>query len=217
MRGRLYQPIASKKVRGQIGSKWESEPDKNISLSVILYPTFLEIRRQFLLSQVISLGVFDFVAKYINQTIKVKWPNDIYVDNKKIAGTLIQNSLSSNRFQNAVVGIGININQQRFVSDAPNPTSFYIETGKNFVLDEMVKDLCWCLEKRYLQLRARQDRLIQQDYLNNLYRFMEDSLFKRWDGTIFSGRIVGITEQGRLEISHDRGEESFEVKEVSFV
>lgn len=215
--GTIISTYCQEKGRGQIGSKWESEPDKNISLSVILYPTFLEIRDQFQLSQVISLGVFDFVTKYIKDSIKVKWPNDIYVKNKKIAGILIQNTVASGQFQSVVAGIGININQNQFLSDAPNPTSFKLETGKNFILDDLVQDLCLSLERRYLQLRAHQSRLIQQDYLNNLYRFMEDGLFKRLDGTIFSGRIVGITTQGKLRIAHDQGEEVFGIKEISFI
>ncbi len=215
--GTVISTHCQDKGRGQIGSQWESEPDKNISLSVILYPNFVEIQQQFLLSQTISLGVFDFIRKHLGQNIKVKWPNDIYVKDKKVAGTLIQNTLTANKFQSSVVGIGININQQTFLSDAPNPTSFKMETGKDFDLDEMTKDLCWAVEKRYLQLRAQQKQIIQQDYLNNLYRFMEDGLFQRPDGTIFNGKIIGVTEQGKLRLVHNKGEELFEIKEVKFL
>jgi len=215
--GTVISTYCQENGRGQIGSKWESEPDKNISLSVILYPRFLQIQQQFLLSQIVSLGVFDFITKYIKQNIKVKWPNDIYVGNKKIAGILIQNTISLNQLQAAVVGIGINVNQEQFLSDAPNPTSLKLETGINFNLDELIKELCSCLEKRYLQLRSQQYHLIQQDYLNNLYRFMEEGLFERPDGTIFNGKIVGITPIGKLRIVHQLGEEAFEIKGVRFV
>jgi len=215
--GTVISTYCQDKGRGQIGSKWESTPDKNISLSVILYPTFVEIQQQFLLSQTISLGIFDFISKHLDRNIKVKWPNDIYVKDKKIAGTLIQNTLTANKFQSSVVGIGININQLAFLSDAPNPTSFKIETGKTYDLDEMVKDLCWSIEKRYLQLRSHQNQIIQQDYLNNLYRFMEDGLFQRPEGTIFNGKIVGVTEQGKLRLVHNKGEENFEIKGVKFL
>lgn len=215
--GTVISTYCQDKGRGQIGSKWESEADKNISLSIILYPTFIEIQRQFILSQTISLGVFDFVSQHLDRNVKVKWPNDIYVKDKKVAGTLIQNTLTANKFQSAVVGIGININQEAFSSDVPNPTSFKMEKGKAFDLDQMTQDLCWAVEKRYLQLRSRQEQIIQQDYLNNMYRFMEDGLFQRPDGTIFNGKIVGVTEQGKLRLVHKKGEENFEVKGLKFL
>ena len=203
--------------RGQIGSKWESEAYKNISLSIILYPTFLSAQHQFRLNQVIALGVFDCITKYINKKVKVKWPNDIYVEDDKIAGILIQNTLSALKIQSSIIGIGININQKTFISDAPNPTSFSLETGKDFKLNEIRTVLCECIEKRYLQLRAGQEPIIHQEYLNNLYRFMESALFQRNDKNIFNGKITGINKTGKLLIQHNQGEEAFEVKEVKFI
>ena len=203
--------------RGQIGSKWESEAFKNITLSIIVYPTFLAAQHQFWLNQVVSLGVFDCITKYINKSVKVKWPNDIYVQDNKIAGILIQNTLSGRTIQSSIMGVGININQKTFISDAPNPTSFLLETGKEYPLDAVRADLCGCVERRYLQLRTQQHTIIRQDYLNNLYRFMEPSLFQRADGTVFNGKIIGITQNGKLRIEHNTGEEAFGLKEVGFV
>ena len=93
--------------RGQIGRKWESEPGKNIAFSVILYPGFLAIRQQFLLNQMVSLAVLDLVAKYTEKAVKVKWPNDIYIEDGKVCGILIQNTLAGRRIQSSSGGYWI--------------------------------------------------------------------------------------------------------------
>ena len=204
--------------RGQIGSKWESEPGKNITLSLILYPSFLPIKQQFLLNQVISLSVFDFISKHVKSEVKIKWPNDIMVDNRKVAGTLIQNILSSNVFQTSVIGIGVNVNQTIFKSDAPNPTSIKLETNSDLLIDEQIKLLCNDIEKRYLQLRANNQSIIKRDYLNNLYRFQEDAIYQQAEnGEVFSGKIVGVDESGKLIIDHQKGQSMFSMKEIKFL
>ena len=204
--------------RGQIGSSWESEAGKNLTFSLILYPTFLTIKQQFLLNQVISLSLYDFISKKISNEVKIKWPNDIYVRNKKVAGTLIQNILSANKFQTSIIGIGVNINQTNFLSDAPNPTSLKIEAGKEFDLRDTIEALCGDIEKRYLQLRSDKSTIIQKDYLANLYRYQEAAIYQRLDnGEVFSGKIVGIEESGKLMIDHAKGQSSFSIKEVKFL
>lgn len=204
--------------RGQVGSNWESEAGKNITISIILYPSFLPVRRQFLLNQAISLGIFDFISKFISTHVKIKWPNDIWVRDKKIAGTLIQNMLSSNVFQSSVIGVGININQVLFTSDAPNPTSLKLETKKEFEINNLIDLLCGAIEKRYLQLRAGNISVLQQEYLNNLHQFQEDAIYQRMDtDEIFSGKIVGIDESGKLIIDHKKGQSAFSMKEIRFL
>lgn len=215
--GTVISTYHQEKGRGQIGSLWESEPDKNISLSIILYPHFVPLVQQFSFNQAIALGVYDFIASNINKEVKVKWPNDVYVGLKKIAGILIQNSLAQGHIQSSIVGLGININQRDFLSDAPNPTSFLLETGQEQVLDHLVGQLCHYIERRYLQLRSRQVDLIRQDYLNNLFRFMEDTLYRDRSGRMFSGRIVGVSPQGQLRIDGKEGEKAFGMKEVQFI
>ncbi len=202
--------------RGQIGNKWESEARKNLTFSIILYPTFLQIRDQFLLNQAISLAVLDFTINFTNNFVKVKWSNDIYVFNNKIAGILIQNTLSGSKISTSIVGIGLNINQTEFQS-APNPTSLKLETAQDFDLNEMLNRLLWYIECRYLQLKAGRHDFLRQDYLQHLYRYAEDALYQRPDGTIFSGKITGISPIGQLLISHQKGEEAFGFKEVKFV
>ena len=206
------------KGRGQIGSEWESEAGKNITLSVILYPTFLPIKQQFLLNQAISLSIFDFIYRFINTDVKIKWPNDIMVREKKIAGILIQNTLSANIFQTSIIGLGINTNQSVFKSDAPNPTSIKLETNKENDLKNLIALLCDDIEKRYLQLRSHNESIIQKDYLSNLFRFQEDAIYQRMDNEmVFSGKIVGVSESGKLIIDHKKGQSAFSMKEVKFL
>lgn len=204
--------------RGQIGSKWESEPEKNISLSVIFYPDFLAIKDQFLLSQFISLAACDFVKKHLPKShVCVKWPNDIYVGSRKIAGILLQNSLVNNLIRSTVAGIGININQTVFVTNPPNPTSFHLEAGLDFDLREMVPSLCELLELRYLQLKSGKMVPLQQDYLSNLYQFEVSANYRRDSGEIFEGTITGIDEIGRLKMEVGGKTEVFDLKEVRFL
>lgn len=202
--------------RGQIGSKWESEPGKNISLSVILYPIFLPANKQFLLNQAVSLAVWDFAAHYFPTAAKIKWPNDLYIGDQKVAGVLIQNAILGQILQSSVVGIGINVNQTHFVTKPPNPVSFKMLTGEDFDLPSLIAQLCEALERRYLELKNGQIVPIQTAYLENLYRFDRISTFHRADGQVFEGKICGVTASGRLLIRVGDREESFDLKEVGF-
>lgn len=203
--------------RGQIGSSWESEPNQNIALSVILYPTFLPVREQFVLNLAVSLAVRDFIAKYIEKPVKVKWPNDIYVENRKIVGILIQNTIGQNALQTSIVGIGINVNQTNFHS-APNATSFALETGKSYDLYKLIERLCLSLEQRYVKLKNSTDyQSIREAYLGHLYRFDELAHFRRADGSTFQGKIVDIADSGKLVVASDREREEFAIKEIRFV
>lgn len=201
--------------RGQIGSKWESAPDKNVSMSVILHPNFLAAQEQFNLNAVVSLAIFDVVSLHAKK-VRVKWPNDIYIGKKKVAGILIQNTLTGKNIQSSIVGIGLNVNQTEFTSDAPNPTSLKLETGKEIVLSQIVQEIAQALEKRYLQLKSGKSKLIRMEYIAHLYRFGKPFTFQRTDETYFTGIITGISSLGKLVIDTETGEEEFGLKEVRF-
>lgn len=203
--------------KGQATNKWESAPHKNLTFTTILYPKFLLARKQFLLNQVVSLSVFDTLQKYIKQGLSIKWPNDIYVFDKKITGILIQNSLQGSTLQSTIIGIGLNVNQQKFVSDAPNPTSVALEVGKLLDLEVVLAEFCQQLEANYLQLKANQTELIQQRYLNSLFRFKKPAFYQRPDGTIFKGQIKGVTDIGKLIIETAQGAENFAFKEIKYI
>ncbi len=203
--------------RGQIGSLWESEPDKNLNLSILFYPTFLPVPQQFQLNQAICLGVRDFVAKYVQKTVKIKWSNDIYVNDNKICGILIQNTLKGVQIQSSIVGIGINVNQTEFLSQPPNPTSFKLETHRDFDLTAMKRTLCECIEPRYFQLKNGRHDELYLDYLSHLYRYQELALFQRPNGEAFMGMIMGVSDIGKLQIETSGKMEEFGIKEVKFV
>lgn len=115
--------------KGQRGNTWEAEEGKNLLFSFVLYPSFLEARRQFILSQIVSLAIKEELSRWSDE-ITIKWPNDIYWKDKKICGILIENDLSGHHIRRSIAGIGININQEVFNSDAPNPVSLKQITGK---------------------------------------------------------------------------------------
>jgi len=214
--GTVITAWSQEQGRGQIGRTWQSEPGKNLTFSLILYPTFLSAKRQFLLNQAIAMGVSDGINTFLSD-VKVKWPNDIYVGNKKVCGILIQNILSGINIQSSVIGIGLNVNQIDFAKDLPNPSSLALIAQKEFDLLKVLETICEKIETRYLQLRGGNYNLIQKDYLKYLYRLQEESLFQYPEGEIFSGSIVGVSETGKLKIHHKKGEELFDIREVKFI
>jgi BirA family transcriptional regulator, biotin operon repressor / biotin---[acetyl-CoA-carboxylase] ligase len=200
--------------RGQRGNTWESQPGMNLTCSVILKPTFLAIKDQFLLSMVTSLSIRDYLAAYCSDPVFIKWPNDILVKQFKICGILIENQLTGEQFSYAVIGIGLNVNQQLF--NISNATSLSLVLGKTVDLQDVLEGLLSHLESRYLQLRQGRTQQLREDYLNHLYRFNEDHTFQSGDEQ-FIGKILGINEQGRLRVlTHDQ-EKDFGFKEISFV
>ena len=203
--------------RGQIGSGWESTPGKNIAVSIILYPTFLPPNRQFILNQTISLAVSDLLGKYFTGAVKVKWPNDIYIHDKKAVGILIQNAISGTHMRSSIIGIGINVNQEKFSPEISNPTSFKLETGIENNISLLIAELCHFLENRYLKLKSGKLVPLQEDYLQRLYRYNEESHFQRQDGSVFKGTIIGISEIGELKIERRGTIESFGLKEIKFL
>jgi len=189
--------------KGQAGNRWESEKDKNLLLSVILYPTTIRADRQFLISKVISLGVSDFLKTYVYD-VTIKWPNDIYVKNEKIAGILIENSIIRNEIDHSIAGIGININQQHFPRHLPNPTSLKILTGKDYDLEQCLNELAAKLDARYKLLLYNRIGRIEEDYKNSLYRFGQFTEFSDNRG-VFEGKIISVTDTGRIQIEDRRG------------
>lgn len=201
--------------RGQINNSWESEAKRNILMSIILSPEFLPIQYQFLLSKVVVIGISEVLSLYADY-VKVKWPNDIYVGDKKIAGILIENSIMGSRINSSVVGIGLNVNQKEFVSDAPNPVSLIQLLGKQVDCDCLLVMLLNAIDKWYNFLRNGELEKINVNYLKHLYRFGNVELYEDVLGE-FYGTIVGVNEIGQLQIEKATGELiSYHFKEVKF-
>lgn len=205
--------------RGQQGNIWESEIGKNLTVSIILYPYFLVPEKQFILNKFISLSVLDFVKLHIpvNISLKIKWPNDIYVDDKKIAGILIENSIAGNSFEHVIIGIGININQEKFSNNAPNPVSLKLLTGKEYDIENCLKELCVSLNKRYDQMQENFLDKLDSDYLKNNYRYNVFSKFMKNDSLIYA-KISGISQSGKLQLQDkDRKLSEYAFKEIEYI
>jgi BirA family transcriptional regulator, biotin operon repressor / biotin---[acetyl-CoA-carboxylase] ligase len=202
--------------RGQAGNKWESEENKNLLFSIILYPIMIDPSDQFLLSMVISLGICDFLEQYAS-SISIKWPNDIYANDDKIAGILIENSIMGGVIEHTIAGIGININQVRFLSDAPNPVSLASLTGAQYDLTECLGKLVSELDKRYKYLISGDSDLLRRDYISRLYRQMQWSKFRDKKG-LFAGRISDVSDAGKLKVELKDGTiNEYSFKEIDFL
>jgi len=202
--------------KGQRGNSWESEAGKNITCSILLYPSFLPVQRFFLLSEAVSLGVKEMLDVYTSG-ITVKWPNDIYYQEKKIAGILIENELTGNVYTSSVVGTGLNVNQERFLSHAPNPVSLKQITGEDFdtktLLEKLVENILYCYE----QLKSGDIETIIQKYHDALYRRAGFHRFEDEAGK-FNARIDRVSDDGLLHLITDMNEErSYAFKNVRFV
>jgi BirA family biotin operon repressor/biotin-[acetyl-CoA-carboxylase] ligase len=204
------------KGKGQQGNSWESEPGKNLLASFILQPKFLKATHQFYLSKAVSLALTDLLTEE-NIEVSIKWPNDIYADNRKIAGILIENSIIGSNLNSVVVGIGLNLNQSVFISGAPNPVSLTQLTGKNYSVEIVAEKLWEKLEIRYNELQSNNLNAIDNAYLNRLFRY-QDWAFYAKQGEFFEARITEIGQFGQLILEQKDGTKTEHLfKEVEFV
>lgn len=195
---------------------WESETGKNLTFSIILYPDFLEASQQFMISKVVALGIQKYLSLKTRH-VTIKWPNDIYFNDKKIAGILIENSIMGDRIKHSIIGIGININQTEFISNAPNPVSLKQITGDNYILQDELVELKYHIAKFYSKLRNKQVKEIDREYLLNLYKYKVWHDFKSRD-TLFRAKITGVNEFGHLQVlTPDDEIREFDLKEIEFI
>ena len=187
--------------KGQMGNRWESEDGKNLLFTIVLYPEMILPGKQFLISMAISLGICGFLEGEV-QNCSIKWPNDIYVNGKKIAGILIENSISGNIIRSSIAGIGLNVNQVSFPAFSPEPVSMSMITGRIYDTASCLSLLAARLDKRYKQLIAGQEYIIRDEYISRLYRYLEWSQFRDHTG-VFTGRIFSVTGQGLVRIEKE--------------
>lgn len=204
--------------RGQQGNSWESEANKNLTFSLLLQPNFIKIQDQFVISQWVSVGIIKTLSKYIKQGLSIKWPNDIYVNDKKLAGILIENSIMGAHLEQSIVGVGININQEHFKSDAPNPISMIQITHQAINIEQLTKELFIILEEDYKQLQSHKPQSINTFYLKNLYRHDGGYYTYKDENGLFEAQIQGIDQYGRLKLLHQNGiSKTYEFKEVEYI
>ncbi len=207
--------------RGQVGNTWHSEEGKNLLCSFLFYADFIEIKDQFYLSKIVSLSILKvllFLLPDHKCDFAIKWPNDIYCGDKKLAGILIENSLMGSKIQNTIVGLGLNIDQEVFPAELPNPISLKnIDVSKAYSKREIIKMIRMNVLSYFDQYKSPLWReRINAEYLNLLYRFNINANFSDENG-LFEAKIVNVQEDGRLILSLKNGDKkSYYFKEVEY-
>lgn len=201
--------------RGQRGNSWEASPGKNLTFSYLLRPQGIIPQEQFILSQIASLAVVDVLSRYIDN-VTIKWPNDIYYNDKKIAGILIEHNLSGMEISRTIVGIGLNINQDTFVSNAPNPVSLSQITGEVYDIEKILSEILDATSLRYAQHSSNKATL-QHNYAEVLYRRNGYHPYRDSNGT-FLAAIKEVKPDGHLILCDTEGNERrYAFKEVAFI
>jgi BirA family biotin operon repressor/biotin-[acetyl-CoA-carboxylase] ligase len=214
--GTLITAAFQEKGRGQTGNTWESEAGKNLLMSIILYPAMVRAEDQFIISQMVSLAVYDLVSRE-TPGAKIKWPNDIYVKDDKIAGILIENSVMGNSITSTVAGIGLNVNQEKFTGNAPNPVSLTNITGKSYDIEDVMNGLIPLLEERYSMIIRDEREQLYNDYHRALYRRAEWHRYKDFNGE-FTGIIEKVGSGGILAIRRENGVlKEYAFKEIEYL
>lgn len=203
--------------KGQQGARWYSNPGENLTFSLVLYPGFLRALHAFDLNRLASVALERTLSRFLpDADIRIKWPNDILVSGKKIAGILIRNQLQGQKIATSVIGIGLNINQ----TDFPEPfgsrtTSVKKLTGKTVEVEDVLQTLLKQIELIYLKLRKSDMAVLDRIYLQNLYGYQEPGRF-RVDGREKEGIIIGVNRTGQLALELDGKLRYFNMKEVEF-
>ncbi len=205
-----------KSGRGQRGNLWESAPGKNLLASIIVFPQFLPAAQQFYLSKIISITIYEWLAEKVDG-VSIKWPNDIYVGNKKIAGILIDTAVLGSRIHSAVVGFGINLNQEQFSPAHPNAVSLKMLTKKDYDTQDVVLQLHSLFMNWLGRLESGFLEKIDTAYYQDLFRKDEWAFYRKED-VFFEAKISGTGEFGQLILEDRSGKRSeYMFKEVEFV
>ena len=202
---------------GQRGNHWEAAPGKNLTFSLVLKPTWLPVADQYQLTKAVSLGIADSLMPLIaegGRRVRIKWPNDIYVDDNKICGILITHRIVGGQIVASIVGIGLNVNQQEFSSWVPNPTSLYLQTGHEWKLDQVLGSVLEHIAHRYNELHDNPIGSLDKPYLNKLLRLGKEARYS-YKGQTIVATITDVNRFGHLQLVTDTGERlSCQLKEI---
>ncbi|OJV39227.1 MAG: biotin--[acetyl-CoA-carboxylase] ligase [Bacteroidia bacterium 43-41] len=203
--------------RGQVGNSWYSDKGDNLLFSLLIYPTGIPANEQFIISRMVSLAIKNTLDQFADD-IRIKWPNDIYWKERKIAGILIENSLQGKIIENSIIGIGLNLNQQIFPVELPNPVSLRqitaTEQDKNYILDLLLKEFFLL----YRSLQQGEKQVIEDEYMLDLYRANGYYWYEDANGR-FQAEIDNVLPSGHLVLrTLDTNEERiYAFKEVQFI
>jgi len=206
--------------KGQRGKSWTTERGRNITMSIVVRPAFLQVFQQFQLSTCVAVATHHFLNRYTDAMLRIKWPNDLYWQDKKIGGILIENVVGRSQAGDgtwdwAVIGIGVNINQTKFPGDLKNATSLKQITTESFDTVELGRQLCQSVDLFYKKLMDRGFASIFRKYNELLYKKNEVAKFKKLN-RIFEARVKSVAETGQLIVQHAI-EERFDFGEVEWL
>lgn len=208
--------------RGQRGNSWEAEPGKNLTFSFFFAPSGIHAARQFVISQAVALAMVDALRDFGIEA-GVKWPNDIYVSDSKIAGILIENSILGETISRSIVGIGLNVNQTVFLSDAPNPVSMASLAGHSFSLKRVAETVACALQRQLeaiSDLSSDKSNSLSESYYSSLWRAdgREHPFLDAASGETFHASVAAVEPSGHLILKRSDGRRHrYAFKEVVFV
>ena len=208
--------------RGQRGNTWQAEPDQNLLLSFLLKPSHSLLEHQFYMSKAVALGILNGLQDWATENygerlpLAIKWPNDLYLDGKKLGGILIENNFQSGQWTFSIVGIGLNINQTNFTDLRACSLKSWMKSPQSFDLHDIYKHICLGLEKEYEYFLEQKFHLLDEAYHQKLFRFQEWHTYQD-NQQEFIGKILRVNAQGLLIMEKPGGEQAYEIKELSFI
>lgn len=203
-----------RKGRGQGANHWESEAGKNLTFSVLIHPDEVRAQDQYIISMAVAETMHRYLSGMLDAAVHIKWPNDIYVGDSKIGGILIENHLSGEHIKDCIIGIGLNVNQTVFVSDAPNPISLRMiddrEWNREEVLQGLIAELVW-------QFKHFRIDVIRKKYRRHLYRREGIYPYCDVDGE-FEAELLEVENDGHLVLLDTQGRQRrYAFKEVAYL
>jgi BirA family transcriptional regulator, biotin operon repressor / biotin---[acetyl-CoA-carboxylase] ligase len=202
--------------RGQQQNKWFSAKNQSLTCSILLKPDFLPLQQQFNLNRVVSLGIYDALLPIAGYNLKMKWPNDVYIGNRKLGGVLIENLVQGQSIKYTIIGIGLNVNQTTFPEWVPNPVSLRQILQTDYDIKALMFEICRQIERWYIKLKAGNDSQIREAYEKILYKLHLAARFKA-DDVIFDGTIVGVSADGLLQVEREGNVQTYNLKEIKFL
>ena len=199
--------------RGQMGNSWESEPNQNLTFSTVYSFPDLILSNLFFLNIAVSIGMVEYLNK-INFNAEIKWPNDIYINSKKVAGILIEPHILEGKINNVIIGIGLNLNQKHFLNS--NAISLYNISDCIYKIEDELENILMFVKKRIEELKRGEFDSLKSDYYKKLYLLGKPTVFKS-QGIFFMGIIKGVDETGMLIVETETNLQIFNVKEIEFM
>ncbi|WP_299521570.1 biotin--[acetyl-CoA-carboxylase] ligase [Winogradskyella sp.] len=203
--------------RGQMGTQWDAEIGKNLTVSVFKKFANFKVENQFYISMAVSLAICKALKSFKIPKLYIKWPNDILSANQKICGILIENVIKNNKFKGCIIGFGLNVNQ-KFFNDLPRASSMSLLTGIIYNKDEVLSKILNALQFYFKMLESHKYEELKTQYERLLFRKGKPSTFKCVNNKTFSGIIQGISETGKLVLwMEDDVVKTFDLKEVTLL